>query len=62
MSIAEIKLLLQKVKQKEMKIEKEYIRKLECPTFILLIKVLKTANRKKWREEFHKENKTISQK
>lgn len=47
MSIAEIKLLLQKVKQKEMKIEKEYIRKLECPTFNLLIKVLKRANRKK---------------
>ena len=52
----------QKVKQKEMKIEKENIRKWECPTFNLLVRVLKRANRKKWREKFHKENKTISQK
>lgn len=51
----------QKVKQKEMKIEKEYIRKLECPTFNLLIKVLKRANRKKVERKIS-ENKTISQK
>lgn len=52
----------QKVTQKEMKTEEENMRKLECPTFNSLIRVLESINNKKNKDKKSREYKKVSQK
>ena len=52
----------QKVTQTEMKTKEENMRKLECPTFNSLIRVLESINNKKNKDKKSREYKKVSQK